>query len=478
MQYRFSSNTMQCGDLSLHSVFMCVRDCTGKRLIKCSNSATFSPERVCSFNVAGVDRIPRWFGRSSLLTRNGLAIQGCPKYIGYRENFQQESIVKMKMNVTTPILLFALFGLLALVVGGPSVRAESNTYPSADSAESALTLDEGPHVFWRNDSSAVVFYYCDSEMVRLIFPVEDTLRFHGFCKDSSIQYVVPPGADDPPLAEFEGVSKWMAISDIHGDFEHLAEILVNSGVIDSAHHWTWGEGHLIINGDVTDRGAWVTECLWLIYHLEQEAKAAGGAVHFVLGNHELMVVRGDLRYVHQRYLDGIARRNRTLYDDLFGPDMELGRWMQSKLTLLRINQTLFVHGGIAPLFVDGGYDIAKLNDLVRRGLGYSSPRAYFSDTTKLLFGSLGPLWYRGYFMEMEGRYFATTSQQIDSQLTYYGVENVVVGHSQQDSITTFHDGRVIAIDVRVDELGGQQALLWQDSMFYRVDASGETRLLE
>jgi len=365
-----------------------------------------------------------------------------------------------------------------MVVGASSALADSSAQTPADSSEPAITLDDGPHVFWRDGGHAVVYYYCDKEMVSRDILVEDTLRFQGFCKDSLGQYVVPPSTDEPPPAEFEGVTRWMAISDIHGEYQPFVEILINSGVIDSDLHWTWGDGHLVINGDVTDRGAWVTECLWLIYHLEQEAKAAGGVVHYVLGNHELMVIRGDLRYVHQRYLDGVARRNRTPYDDLFGPDMELGRWMRNKPTLLRINRTLFVHGGIAPSFVEGGYDIAGFNDLVRSGLGYTSPRAYFSDTTKLLFGGLGPLWYRGYMMEMEGRYPQLTVAQVDSQLAFYGVDNIVVGHSQVDSIMTFQSGRVIGIDVRVDELGGQQALLWQDRQFYRVEASGEIRALE
>ena len=382
------------------------------------------------------------------------------------------------MKSKLSILNISLVVLSVLFACGLMVRAESDSQTPSDSLESVITLDEGPHVFWQNDTSAVVFYYCDSQIVSQIFTVEDTLHFQGFCKDSSAQYVVPPGTDELQPAEFEDVSKWLAISDIHGDYEHFVEILVNAGVIDNTHHWSWGDGHLIINGDVFDRGAWVTECLWLIYHLEQEAKAAGGKLHFVLGNHELMVLRGDLRYVHQRYLDGIARRNRTPYDDLFGPEMELGRWLRSKQTLLRINRTLFVHGGIAPDIVRGGYDIVNINNLVRRSLGYSSPRSYFSDTTKLLFGGLGPLWYRGYFMDMEDRYSAATPQQIDSQLAYYDVENIVVGHSQMDSIMTFHDGRVIAIDVIVEDLGGQQALLWQDSSFYRVDASGNRRLLE
>lgn len=385
----------------------------------------------------------------------------------------------MKRKPPLLVLSLALIGSFALAVGGLSVQtAKADTSTVSDTTQAAITLDDGPHVFWQDDTTAIVFYYCDSEMVSRVLPVEDTLRFQGLCGDTWIQYLIPPGTEKPPQDEIDGVSRWMAISDIHGEYEPLIEILINAGVIDRALHWNWGEGHLVINGDVTDRGAGVTECLWLIYQLEHEAKAAGGGVHYVLGNHELMVIKGDLRYVHQRYLDGIARRNRTPYDDLFGPDMELGRWMRSRQTLLRINQTLFVHGGVSPTIVQGGYDIAKLNNLVRRGLGYSSPRAYFSDTTKLLFGGLGPLWYRGYMMEMEGRYPQTTIEQIDSQLAFYNVGNIVVGHSQVDSIATFHDGRVIAIDVRVDKLGGQQALLWQDSKFYRVDASGNRNLLK
>ncbi len=50
-----------------------------------------------------------------------------------------------------------------------------------------------------------------------------------------------------------------------------------------------------------DRGEQVTECLWLIYSLEEKAKAVGGYVHFVLGNHEIMNLQGDFRYVQEKY---------------------------------------------------------------------------------------------------------------------------------------------------------------------------------
>ena len=48
-------------------------------------------------------------------------------------------------------------------------------------------------------------------------------------------------------------------------------------------------------GDQLDRGDDERAILALLYRLEQEAQAAGGAVHVLLGNHEIMNAQGDLR---------------------------------------------------------------------------------------------------------------------------------------------------------------------------------------
>ena len=349
-------------------------------------------------------------------------------------------------------------------------------HPSV-SGEDLFTSNDGPHVYWQNDTTAIVFYLCDDSVISITITASDTIRFAGFCGDSTTEYIIPTSKPVPASDIFNNVSKVFAMSDVHGDYEEFVEILVNTGVIDSSLHWVWGEGHFVITGDVVDRGDHVTECLWLIYRLELEAARAGGAVHMLLGNHELMVIRGDLRYVQSKYMKGIGHRSKIKYDHLFGQDMELGRWLRSKNTVIRINKTLFVHGGVAPEIMYSKISLNRLNELARMGLDNSAPTLFFSDTIKQLYGTIGPFWYRGYIHEMKN-YPATTSEQIDSLLEYYEVEQIVVGHSQHDSVTALHQGRIIAIDVRVEDIGGQEALLWKDGHFYRVTGQGQLILIK
>lgn len=345
-------------------------------------------------------------------------------------------------------------------------------------ADSVVSTDDGPHVFWADDSTAFVFYYCHDSVISRTFIVHDTLRFSAFCGPDSGGYTLPVQPAGPGPDELDGIAKFFALSDLHGDYDHLTEILRNAGIVDPALHWQWGRGHLVIDGDLFDRGPAVTECLWLIYRLEQEAAREGGAVHVLLGNHELMVLRGDLRYVHERYTKGIARRNRFTYDDLYGPEMALGRWLRTKQTVLRINRTLFVHGGVTVELAARGLAIRDINDLIRRGLDYSSPRLYFDSLMRAAYGTFGPLWYRGYTTELENRYPMITASGIDSILTLFDADQVVVGHTEHDSLTTLFDGRVIAIDVDVESLGGHQGLLWDDGKFYRVDRTGARTALK
>lgn len=348
----------------------------------------------------------------------------------------------------------------------------SHVLGQADSAVIEPNTNDGPHVFLQYDSSATVFYYCDGDIESRTFSLEDTLRFTGFCDDTENEYIIPPTPPKPGPSGFTDITKFVAVSDIHGDYESLVEILRAATVIGDNLHWTWDTGLLIIDGDVFDRGPAVTECLWLIYRLEQEAAAAGGAVIFLLGNHELMVLRGDLRYLHERYTTGIVKTSRIAYDDLYGPETVLGQWLRTKHTVARVNRTLFVHGGLLPDMFQNGQSLDNINDAVRNGLDYSSLRLRFSESVRGLFGSFGPLWFRGLTRGIEDRYEPSTTPQVDSILRYCNVDEIVVGHSQQDSIVTYHDGKVIAIDIVVEEMGGQRALLWDDGQFYRVTPSG------
>lgn len=342
------------------------------------------------------------------------------------------------------------------------------------------SLDDGPHVYWQDGSAAVVFYSCDGTVLERTFTPSDTLRFSGLCGDSTLEYVIPVNGPSVEPDTFRGVSKIFAISDIHGEYEPLVALLQTASVIDQELHWSWGDGHLVVNGDTFDRGDGVTECLWLFYRLEQEARLAGGRVHVLLGNHETMVLRRDLRYVNEKYLDGIVARTRVNYTDLFGPDMELGRWLRTKHTAIMLNNIVFVHGGIPPSLVQRGVSLSAINALARKTLDARSYEVAFDERLRKYYGHSdeGPFWYRGYHYSQEGRYPQATISQVDSILAAFDARAIVVGHTEVDQVTSLYGGKVIALDIRLDELGAFQGLLWEGDQFFRVTGSGVLEPLE
>ncbi len=87
------------------------------------------------------------------------------------------------------------------------------------------------------------------------------------------------------------------MADTHGEYAIAVELLKKQKVIDANLKWSFGKGRLAVLGDVFDRGPNQTEILWLLYSLEAQAKAAGGAVYVMLGNHESMALGGDERYL-------------------------------------------------------------------------------------------------------------------------------------------------------------------------------------
>lgn len=369
------------------------------------------------------------------------------------------------------LLLLSPFGAGSIPV--PSSAAQ-DTPPASAAVRIAGpdSLDDGPHVYWQDGTHAIVLYVCHGEVATTRLDVTDTLAFRGRCADSTVQYRVPTRPSVADADAWRGVPRVLAVSDIHGEYEALVAFLTHAGVIDTALNWRWGEGHLVVVGDVFDRGGRVTECLWLLYRLEREAERAGGRVHVLLGNHEMMVIRDDLRYVNPRYLNGIVRLSRIRYPDLFGPEMELGRWLRRKPVAVKINDVLYVHGGIAPELVARGLDLPALNRIARESLDLPSSTLAFSEVPRLLFGSGGPLWYRGYHGGDDDRYNLVTADDMDTVLRFYGVTAVVVGHSEIPQVASLHGGRVFGIDVPVETLGGLQGLLWADGRFARVTGTG------
>jgi hypothetical protein len=186
---------------------------------------------------------------------------------------------------------------------------------------------------------------------------------------------------------FSDIDRVVAVADIHGAYDAFEEILQKAELIDDQRAWSGGATHLVIVGDVLDRGPGSRRALDLIHKLEPEAMAAGGQVHLVLGNHEVMNLTGDLRYVSaaefsafaddepvairqaefERFFDGLeegARGNaQSTFDaaypvgyfahrEAFAPDGEYGSWLLDKPFMVVINDIAFVHGGMVQAMVE------------------------------------------------------------------------------------------------------------------------------
>tara|TARA_Y100000589_G_scaffold165030_1_gene156903 strand:+ start:320 stop:754 length:435 start_codon:yes stop_codon:yes gene_type:complete len=80
----------------------------------------------------------------------------------------------------------------------------------------------------------------------------------------------------PDLSTFNGIRKIAAFSDIHGQYDLLVSLLLNNKIIDKDLNWIFGEGHLVIVGDIFDRGDKVNEYsgLFMILKVKQKKEVA------------------------------------------------------------------------------------------------------------------------------------------------------------------------------------------------------------
>ena len=263
-----------------------------------------------------------------------------------------------------------------------------------------------------------------------------------------------------------GVSKIAALSDIHGQHDLFLEILLKQRIIDENLKWNYGNGHLVIVGDIFDRGDKVTEALWFLFDLEKQAKQAGGKVHVLLGNHELMVLHNDVRYIHPKYLytSGI---NQKPYPSFFSDKTVLGQWLRSKNITSVINDIGFVHGGYSPQVLAKEKSINKINDLFKQNILPQAPNP--SDSLlNLLYFNNGPLWYRGYANPS-----GFDIQTADKILNTLSIQNIVVGHTSMPRIVSIHDNKIILVDSSIKFGTTGEILIFEEDEFYRGLLSGE-----
>ncbi|MEL7222237.1 MAG: metallophosphoesterase [Bacteroidota bacterium] len=267
---------------------------------------------------------------------------------------------------------------------------------------------------------------------------------------------------------YTGVERIVAISDVHGQYHIMHDLLRTSGAIDTTNNWALGQGHLVVIGDNFDRGDEVLPILWLLFKLEQQALAAGGRLHLLLGNHEQMVLEGDLRYLHKKYVYA-AGVMRTPYHQLFVPGSVLGDWIAQHQVAVSINGNLFVHAGLSPEVLKLDLSLDEINTRFREQI-IRQPFDSIADdpTLNLLSGEAGPLWYRGYFGED-----ALAKGKFKKQLKAYQLEKIIVGHTSHKSIHPRYEDQLIVIDCSIKLGRSGQVLLIENGEYYIIDQDGE-----
>ncbi|MCA9569560.1 MAG: metallophosphoesterase [Myxococcales bacterium] len=263
-----------------------------------------------------------------------------------------------------------------------------------------------------------------------------------------------PVADRARVAPVEVVDpagrRVVAVGDLHGDREASVATLRLAGLIDEQERWIGGETVFVQTGDVTDRGPDSKGVMDLVRSLVEPARAAGGEVVLLNGNHEVMNLQGDWRYVSEGDLADFGSREAR--KAAFAEGGEYGRWLTQLPVVAKVGSTVFAHGGITDTFAELGVD--GLNALARQ---------HYLDTPGPLghpiHGDAGPTWYRGYAQDSE----ATACPILERALATLGATRMVVGHTAQRTGEPLVrcGGRFTVIDIGISAAYGYHPGAWE-----------------
>jgi len=293
---------------------------------------------------------------------------------------------------------------------------------------------------------------------------------------------MPLAAEDT----WKGVSRIVAVGDVHGDLVQFTGVLRSAGLVDRDNNWTGGKTHLVQNGDLLDRGPESRKLIELLMKLEKQSRGAGGEVHSLIGNHETMNLYGDWRYVsaadyasyktedsealrdkaYKQHLEELRHNPQTESmqpDDAYRKKWDTthplgfferqayfsangagGKWIRGHNAVIKINDMIFLHGGISPKYAK--LSVRKFNDEVSKEV---------RDFSKLEGGVAmdqdGPLWYRGLAQGDENE----LAPHVTSVLEHLGAKYIVIGHTPtRGMVLPRFGGQVLMIDVGLSQFYG------------------------
>ncbi|EIN04810.1 Metallo-dependent phosphatase [Punctularia strigosozonata HHB-11173 SS5] len=302
-----------------------------------------------------------------------------------------------------------------------------------------------------------------------------------------------PGADihDAPATFTRRI---VAVGDLHGDIGNAQKVLNMAGVVDQHGNWSGDIDFFVQTGDIIDRGDDTIKLYFWMDRLRDQARAAGGEVLSMLGNHEYMNLMSDWRYVYPSEIATFGSwqaRQKMLATGRIGKSWAANYTTASRLPLhpslgppntdyppppsspllsehpLSHAALSFVHGGLAPAYPDLTPFPSRINTIASSLLHklqrqssippphpphpYPGLPAGATTEEHRLYGSDGPLWYRGWAMDPE----ETVCAAVDDVLEKTGTRRMLMGHTPNfEKIVSRCNGKIIIIDTGISHAYG------------------------
>jgi hypothetical protein len=320
-----------------------------------------------------------------------------------------------------------------------------------------------------------------------------------------------------------GVERIVAVGDLHGDFNNFVRILKFINIIDDQNDWIAGKTHLVQIGGVMDRGDYAKRIFDLLKDLEIQAEEAGGKVHFLIGNHEelnimnrafdfddYVTVEQFIDFIPDGYRQKREKKIRRRIGDIdsentnsdfsLHPELQIfwenilkdakkkrnsadqrqyykgfidkhGKWILEKNVVIKINNIIFVHGGISRRnskktlkYINKKIRL-ELKEIMLQNLNKRPSRIMNHRMNEFLYDTNAPYWYRE-FAEQKGDEFEKIVVEILKNLE---AKHMVTAHTplaleDVEDMSRF-DGKIWIIDTGISEAykkGALSALIIED----------------
>ena len=303
------------------------------------------------------------------------------------------------------------------------------------------------------------------------------------------------------------VRRIIVIGDLHGDWEMTIKSLKIADVIDENYKWKKKildkKTNKIINNDtvIVQVGDQIDRCrfsgvscslanstkddeasdmkiLYYFTDLHDQAQSTGGAVYSIIGNHELMNVKNDMRYVSYENIKDFENYKKP-NGEIIKDGMEARKWAFSpgnpianflgctrQLSLI-IGSNLFVHAGVVPKIVEK-YGVEEMNQVLSLFLWDKINNNL--DLHELLDSAdYSPLWNRVFASKSQSN--QSCNHLLNPLKEIYKVDRIFIGHTPQETgINSVCNGKIWLTDY-----GSSKAFDQFDRNFIENNSRSEIR---